>query len=119
MVQCDLLCPFSRALYDFPHTVHLERGVLRHRIEVPSVPDKSRFVGLYPEREEYARAVLGLGVSATVDHGARLPFCARDSISVSTHPSCEIGTWFGSSMGVTSAPSNWGLLRRYLLTQGQ
>ena len=41
-------------------------------------------------------------VSATVDHGARLHFCTRDSISVSTHPSCEVVTWFGSSMGVAS-----------------
>ena len=46
-------------------------------------------------------------VSATVDHAARLPFCTKDSISLFTHLSCEIGTWFGSSMGVTSAPLNW------------
>ena len=44
MVQCDLLCPFPRALCDFPYSVHLKRGVLTHRIEVPSVPDKSRFL---------------------------------------------------------------------------
>ena len=46
-------------------------------------------------------------VSATVDHGARLPFWTRDSISVSTYPSCEVGTWFGSSMGVAFAPLKW------------
>ena len=46
-------------------------------------------------------------VSATVDHAARLPFCTKDSISVFTHLSCEVGTWFGSSMGVTFAPLNW------------
>ena len=46
-------------------------------------------------------------VSATVDYAARLPFCTKDSISLFTHPSCEVGTWFGSSMGVTSAPLNW------------
>ena len=45
-------------------------------------------------------------VSATVDHAARLLFYTRDSISVFGHPSCEVGTWFGSSMGVTSAPLN-------------
>ena len=45
-------------------------------------------------------------VSATVDRGARLPFFIRDSISGFTHPSSEVGTWFGSSMGVTSAPLN-------------
>ena len=54
MVQCDLLYPFPRALCDFPYCVHLKRGVLTHRNEVPSVPDKSRFVGLYLEREAYA-----------------------------------------------------------------
>ena len=48
-------------------------------------------------------------VSATVDHAARVPFCTRDSISVFTQPSCEVGTWFGSSMGVTSAFLNWEL----------
>ena len=45
-------------------------------------------------------------VSATVDHAARLPFCTKDSISLYTHSSCEAGTWFGSSMDVTSAPLN-------------
>ena len=45
-------------------------------------------------------------VSVTVDHAARLLSCTRGSISVFTHPSCEIGTWFGTSMGVTSAPLN-------------
>ena len=61
MVQCDL-CLFPRALRDFPHSVHLERGVLTHKIEVAGIPDKSRFVGLYPEREAYARSGLDLGV---------------------------------------------------------
>ena len=79
-------------------------GVLTHRTEVPSVPDKSRFVGLYLERVAYARSGLGLGVCYR--RPCRLPFCTRDSISVSTHPSCEIGTRFGSSMDVTSAPLN-------------
>ena len=37
-------------------------GVLAHRVEVSSVPDKSWFAGLYPEREVDARSVLGLGV---------------------------------------------------------
>ena len=46
-------------------------------------------------------------VSATVDHATRLSFCTRDSISVSTHPSCEVGTWFGSLMGDTSALLSW------------
>ena len=46
-------------------------------------------------------------VSANVNHGVRLLFCTRDSISVFIHPPCEVGTWFGSSMGVTSAPLNW------------
>ena len=46
-------------------------------------------------------------VSATVDHAARLPFCTKDSISLFTHPSCEVGTRFGNSMGVTSALLNW------------
>ena len=46
-------------------------------------------------------------VSATVDHGARLPFCTRDSISAFIHPSCEVGTWLGSSLAVASAPLNW------------
>ena len=46
-------------------------------------------------------------VSATVDHATGLRFCPKDSISVYTHLSCEVGTWFGSSMGVTSAPLNW------------
>ena len=45
-------------------------------------------------------------VSATVDHATRLPFCTKDSISLFTHPSCEVGTWFGSSMDVTSGPLN-------------
>ena len=45
-------------------------------------------------------------VSATVDHSARLPFCTRDFSSGFTHPSCEVGTWSGSSVGVTSAPLN-------------
>ena len=42
-------------------------------------------------------------VSATVDRAARPPFCTKDSLSLFTHPSCEVGTWFGSSMGVVSA----------------
>ena len=42
-------------------------------------------------------------VSATVDHASRLPFCTKESLSLFTHPSCEVGTWFGSSMGVVSA----------------
>ena len=46
-------------------------------------------------------------VSATVDHAARLPFCTKYYTSLFTHPSCEVGTWFGSSMGVTSVPLNW------------
>ena len=62
VVQRDLLCPFPRALCDFSYSVHLEGGVLTHRIEVPGAPDKSRFVGLYPEREACARSGLGLGV---------------------------------------------------------
>ena len=37
-------------------------GVLTHRVEVSSVPDKSGFAGLYPEREVDARSGLGLGV---------------------------------------------------------
>ena len=37
-------------------------GVLAHRVEVSSVPDKSWFAGLYPEREVDARSGLGLGV---------------------------------------------------------
>ena len=91
MVQCDLLCPFPRALCDLPYSVHLKRGVLTHRIEVPSVPDKWRFVGLNLEREAYAWSGWAL-MSATVDHTARLLSCTRDSISVFTHPSCEVGT---------------------------
>ena len=62
MVQCDLIFSFPRALCDFPYCVHLKREVLTHRIEVPSVPDKSWFVGPYPEWEVYARSGLGLGV---------------------------------------------------------
>ena len=57
-------------------------------------------------------------VPATIDHGARLPFFTRDSISVSTHPSCEVETWFGSSMGVASVPLIENF-RRYLLIQDQ
>ena len=77
-------------------------GVLTYRVEVSSVPDKSWFTGLYPEREVYARSGWIL-VSATVDHAARLPFCTKDYLSLFTHPSCEVGIWFGSSMGVASA----------------
>ena len=62
MVQYDLLCPFPGALCDFPYSIHLKRGVLTHRVQVLSVPDKSWFVGLYPEREAYARSGLGPGV---------------------------------------------------------
>ena len=40
-------------------------------------------------------------VSATADHAARLPSCNKDHISLFTHPSCEAGTSFGNSMGVT------------------
>ena len=35
-------------------------------------------------------------VSATADRRTRLPFCTGNSISVPTHPSCEVGTWLGS-----------------------
>ena len=45
-------------------------------------------------------------VSTTVDHAARLPFCTKDYLSLFTHPSCAAGTWFRSSMGVTSAILN-------------
>ena len=47
-------------------------------------------------------------VPATVNQGgARLPFYTRDSISVFTHPSCEVGTWLGSLIGVTSSSLDW------------
>ena len=62
MVQCDLLRPFPGALCDFPYSVRQKRGVLTHRVEVSSVPDKSWFAELYPEREADARSGLGLGV---------------------------------------------------------
>ena len=39
-----------------------KEGVLAHRVEVSSVPDKSWFAGLYPERQVDARSGLGLGV---------------------------------------------------------
>ena len=42
-------------------------------------------------------------VSATVDRAAKLPFCTKDSLSLFTHPSCEVRTWFGSSMGAVPA----------------
>ena len=45
-----LLCPSEKG------------GVLTHRVEASSVPDKSWFAGLYPEREVDARLGLGLGV---------------------------------------------------------
>ena len=109
LVQCDLLCPFPGALCDFPYSVHLKwGGMFTHRVEVSSVPDKSWLAGLYPEREADARSGLGLGVRY-LDHAARLPFCTKDSISLFIHPSCEAGTWFGSSMGVTSAPFKCGI----------
>ena len=85
------------------YSVRLKGGVLTYRVEVSSVPDKSWFAGLYPEREVDARSGLGLAVSATVDHASRLPVCTKGSLSLFTHPSCEVGTWFGSSMGVVSA----------------
>ena len=46
------------------YSVHPKRGegVLTHRVEASSVPDKSWFAGLYPEREVDARLGLGLGV---------------------------------------------------------
>ena len=50
-------------------------------------------------------------MSATVDHDARLYFCTWDSILVFTHPSCKVGTWFGSSIGVVSVPLNWKPLK--------
>ena len=43
-------------------SVRLKGGVLTYRVEVSSVPDKSWFAGLYPEREVDARSGLGLGV---------------------------------------------------------
>ena len=60
MVQCDLLCLFPRVLGDFPYYIHLERGVLTQRVEVPGIPDKSTFVGLYPEREGLCTVEVGL-----------------------------------------------------------
>ena len=39
-----------------------KEGVLTYRVEVSSVPDKSWFAGLYPEREVDARSGLVLGV---------------------------------------------------------
>ena len=80
--------------------------MLTHRSEVPSVPDKSRFVGLYLDREAYSWSGWAI-VSVTVDHAARLLSFTRGSISVFTHLSCEVGTWFGSSMGVMSDLLNW------------
>ena len=50
-------------------------------------------------------------VSATVDHAARLPFCTKDSLSLFTHPSCEVGTWFGSSMGRICSILNGEILK--------
>ena len=44
------------------YSVRLKGGVLTYRVEVSSVPDKSWFAGLYPEREVDARSGLGLGV---------------------------------------------------------
>ena len=107
MVQCDLLCPFPRALCDFPYSVHLKMGLfinieLRYRVF-----QISRGLSGFTPSGRHMRDRGWALESATVDHGASLPFCKRDYISVFTHPSCEVGTWFGSSMGVTSAPLNW------------
>ena len=111
IVQCDLLCSFPRALCAFRHSVYyLEWGVVTHIIEVPGIPDKSRFIGIYPERERHMRGRGWVLVSTTVEQGDRL-LCTRDYIPVSTHPSCEIGTWYGSSMAVVSAPLNWKPLK--------
>ena len=44
------------------YSVRLKGGVLTYRVEVSSVPYKSWFAGLYPEREVDARSGLGLGV---------------------------------------------------------
>ena len=45
-----------------------------------------------------------LGSATTVDHGAKLPFRTRGSISESAHPSCGVETWIGGLVGVTSVP---------------
>ena len=61
--------PFSRLLTSnhlsvsvIGYSVRLKGGVLTYRVEVSSVPYKSWFAGLYPEREVDARSGLGLGV---------------------------------------------------------
>ena len=41
-------------------------------------------------------------VSATVDHGAKLYFCTRGSISVSAQPSSRMETCIDGSVGVPS-----------------
>ena len=106
MVQCDLLCPFPRALYDFPTPYILKRECFHMELRYRASQISRGLLGSTPSKKHMRGRGWAL-VSATVDHAARLPFCTGNFISVFTHSLFEIGTWFGSSMGVTSASLNW------------
>ena len=106
MIRRELLCPFAKALGDFPLSVHLGRGVLTHITKVPVIPYKLWSVGFCSS----GRHMRGRGwtlASATVDHGAKLSFCTRGFISVSSHPSCGVEARIGGSMGVASTSLSW------------
>ena len=107
MVQCDLLCLFPRTFCDFP-TPSIWKGECLHKELRYRASQISRGLLGSTLSGRYMRGRGWALVSATtVDHGARLPFCTRNYISISTHQSCEVGTWFGSLMGVASASLNW------------
>ena len=106
MIRYNLLRPFPGAFGDFPYTPSIWKGEflhmeLRYRASLIS----RGLLGSTPS----GRHMRGRGwtlASAIVDHGAKLPFYTWDYISASTHPSCDVGAWFGSSKGVTFAPLN-------------
>ena len=90
------------------YSVHLKRGECLHiELRYRASQISRGLLGSTPSGR-LMRGRCWVLVSATVDHAARLPFCTKDSLSLFTHPSCEVGTWLGSSMGVTSALFKWG-----------
>ena len=81
-------------------------GVLTRIIEIPCIPESYGLLGSALS----GRHLRGRGwilASATVNHVAELHFCTKSSISVSAHPSYEVGTWLDKSVGVTYVPLSW------------
>ena len=76
MIRCDLLCPFARALDDFPYSVHLKGECLNIELRCRASRISRGSLGSAPSGR-YVRGRGWILLSATVNPGAKLPFYTR------------------------------------------